>query len=62
MKNEDVNEEDLKAGRYCWKGVPGCFCSAGWPYERQCPDCRDNWKDGQHRDSCCICPPPEGKG
>jgi len=54
----DVDREKLVAGEYCHKGVSRCFCAVGFPYEMQCPDCRDNWKEGQFRDSYCICPPP----
>lgn len=45
----------LKAGEYCRKGIPGCFCKVGWPYERQCPDCRDN--KNADKFSYCSCPP-----
>lgn len=56
MKNEDVNEELLSSGSYCRKGIDGCFCKVGWPYERICPHCRDGRYPGDDRDYC-ICPP-----
>lgn len=59
MLNSNVQEILLALGEYCHKGVPGCFCRAGWPYERQCPNCRDSWKPGSFRDSYCVCPPVE---
>jgi hypothetical protein len=55
----EIDEAQVKAGAYCKHGVTGCFCAVGWPYERQCRDCRDRWPEGAFRDSCCICPPPE---
>jgi len=41
---------------YCRKEVEGCYCAVGWPYELQCPKCRDS----EHADpySYCACPPP----
>ena len=59
MKLEDIDPEKQAAGEYCGRRSSKCFCLVGWPYEKQCPDCRDNWKDGQFRDSYCICPPEE---
>ena len=47
--------------RTCRKGTPGCYCKIGWPYDEQCPDCRDDWNEGEFRDSYCICPPDEEK-
>lgn len=44
----------------CKKGIEGCFCKVGWPYEKQCPDCRDTRQKGDN-DSYCVCPPPETK-
>lgn len=58
MDNCDVDEKKLKNGEYCLKGIPGCFCKVGWPYERQCSECRDSWGDN-FRDSFCICPPED---
>ena len=58
MDIKDVIKTLLKQGEYCLKGCPGCFCRVGWPYEKMCPDCRDNreeWDDT----SFCVCPPPE---
>jgi hypothetical protein len=42
MKLRDVDKEKMKDGEYCHKGMPGCFCKAGWPYEYMCADCRDH--------------------
>lgn len=61
MLNEDVDDSLLKIGAYCHKKCFGCFCVVGWPYERQCVDCRDSWKDGEFRNSYCICPPKDYK-
>ncbi len=54
MKNEDVNEIKLKIGDYCYKGIDGCFCKVGYPYERMCLICRDNRIKGDDK-SFCIC-------
>jgi hypothetical protein len=43
----------------CRKGYPDCYCAVGWPYDKQCPDCRDTWPEGSFRDSYCVCPPPD---
>lgn len=58
MKIEDVNELRLENGEYCQKGRSGCFCEVGYPYEKMCPDCRDNRQEGDYN-SYCTCPPPE---
>jgi hypothetical protein len=50
-----------KPPKTCRLGIPTCYCAVGWPYDKQCPDCRDNWGDAKFRDSYCICPSPEGK-
>jgi hypothetical protein len=52
---EPIDEEKVEAGEYCRKGEAGCFCAVGWPYERQCPDCRDG--AGADKYSYCVCPP-----
>jgi hypothetical protein len=57
----EIDDAKLAAGAYCRSKVSGCFCAVGWPYERQCPDCRDTWPEGARRDSYCICPPDEGE-
>jgi hypothetical protein len=51
-----VDRAKQAAGEYCNKKSPTCFCKVGWPYEEQCPQCRDTWPDGVFRDSYCICP------
>lgn len=56
MNTEDVNKEDLEQGVYCQKGVPGCFCKVGRPYEYQCKDCRDTREKSDNKDYC-VCPP-----
>lgn len=61
MKLEEVNRDKQAAGEYCQKHCPGCFCAVGWPYEEQCPNCRDSWKAGEFRNSYCICPPKDEK-
>ena len=55
----EIDEGKRLAGAYCNHGVTGCFCAVGWPYERQCPGCRDRWPEGAFRNSYCICPPDE---
>jgi predicted amidophosphoribosyltransferase len=52
-----VLKEKLDDGGYCKKGISGCACDLGWPYEMQCPDCRDKWEEHAFRDSYCICSP-----
>lgn len=59
MKNEEVDEQKLAVGGYCRKGLPDCFCGVGWPHERRCPKCRDNWGENEFRDSYCVCAPDE---
>jgi hypothetical protein len=59
MKIEDVDLVKQEDGDYCRKGVPGCFCRVGWPYELQCPDCRDTKLADKY--SFCGCPPPDIK-
>jgi hypothetical protein len=56
MRLEDVDPVKEENGDYCRKKCPGCFCAVGWPYELQCPDCRDGDRD---KYSYCVCPPPE---
>jgi len=58
MKESEVDEVKLANGEYCQKGVTGCFCKGGRPYERQCSKCRDTRQLGDDRDYC-VCPPPE---
>ena len=58
MKIKDVDKLKLENGEYCRKGRSGCFCEVGYPYEKMCPDCRDNREKGGDKDFC-ICPPPE---
>jgi hypothetical protein len=55
MENKDVDKKKLEAGEYCHKRSPGCFCAVGWPYERQCPDCRGTKLADKY--SYCGCPP-----
>jgi hypothetical protein len=55
----EIDERLAAEGAYCHKHVSRCFCAVGWPYERQCPACRDRWPEGTRRDSYCICPPDE---
>ena len=40
----------------CEKGIRGCYCRVGWPYEKMCPDCRDT-RDSWDNKSYCVCPP-----
>ena len=43
----------------CKRGIAGCYCLAGFPYEKQCADCRDI--EGRDPYSYCVCPPPEAE-
>jgi hypothetical protein len=59
MKLEDVDPVKEENGDYCRKGVPGCFCAIGWPYEKQCPDCRGTPLADKY--SYCGCEPDDSK-
>lgn len=52
MKEQDVDEQKALNGDYCRKRLPGCFCDVGYPYERQCPTCRDERPKDDDRDYC----------
>ncbi len=39
----------------CQFGITGCRCAVGWPYELQCPACRD--KENRMDDGYCVCVP-----
>jgi hypothetical protein len=39
----------------CHIGVEGCRCAVGWPYELQCPECRDI--ENRMDDGYCVCVP-----
>jgi len=39
----------------CKCGIEGCFCLTGFPYEKQCKDCRDI--EGRDQFSHCVCGP-----
>jgi len=39
----------------CHIGVTGCRCAVGWPYELQCPECRD--RPNRMDDGYCVCTP-----
>ena len=58
MKIEDVDQNKLLNGEYCYKGCSGCFCKVGWPYEEMCECCRDGRAQGDDR-SFCVCPPKD---
>jgi hypothetical protein len=58
MEYKDVDAKKLVGGGYCRKGVEGCFCAVGWPYELMCSDCRDSRIKGDDK-SYCVCPPKE---
>lgn len=38
----------------CKMGLPGCFCSVGWPYELQCLECRDMPRRFDNGYCCCT--------
>ncbi len=39
----------------CHCGITGCRCAVGWPYELQCPVCRD--RENRMDDGYCVCTP-----
>ncbi len=41
--------------RTCNFGITGCRCAVGWPYELQCPLCRD--RENRLDDGYCVCVP-----
>ena len=41
---------------YCHKGALGCYCAVGYPYDKMCPDCRDDRAPNDIY-SKCVCPP-----
>jgi hypothetical protein len=59
FREEREIEEEVNLGKCCCKEVSGCYCKMGWPYDKQCSDCRDDWPEGTFRDSYCICKPAE---
>jgi hypothetical protein len=58
MENSMLKSNTDWKPEYCQKGVEDCYCKVGFPYEKMCPDCRDN-RQPQDIYSRCVCPPDE---
>jgi hypothetical protein len=56
MNIRDIDRKKMEAGEYCQKGVSGCFCAVGFPYEYMCEDCRDG-REISDKYSYCVCGP-----
>lgn len=50
--------EDPWKPQYCKRGLEGCYCERGFPYEAMCLDCRDGRAPWDIY-SRCVCPPKD---